>query len=163
MHDGAGLEPDQRRGHRFERARPGHPEDVVAVDDLAEQPGRDSAKRGAQLHEVLLGGVDDETAPKLEVGGEPDREVEIDLALVVQLDPHQAAAAGLVEDARDLEATEAELLRDLALRGALDVVAAGDGRCQNRSRRPLSHGGRGRATSPRTRAHLSDYILHALT
>ena len=138
------------------------PRTSCAVDDLTEEPGGDTAKRSAQLHEVLLGRVDDETATKLEVGGEPDREVEIDLALVVQLDPHQAAAARMVEDARHLEATEAELLRDLALRGALEVVAAGDGRCQNRSRRPVGHGGRGRATSPGTRAHLSDYIRRTL-
>ena len=141
------LEPDERRCHRLERARPGEPEDVVAADDLAEQPGRDTAKRGAQLQEVLLGRVDDETAAKLEVGGEPDREVEIYLALVVQLYPHQAAAARLVEDARDLEATEAEFLRNLALGGALDVVTAGDGRCQNRSRGPIGHGGGRRAQS----------------
>jgi hypothetical protein len=61
------------------------------------------------------------------VGGpEPVRELRVDACRHGDVDADQPGVAGLAQQARDLEATEPELLSDLHLGGTVQIVAAGD-------------------------------------
>src|SRR3712207_4088031 len=76
---------------------------------------------------VVVGRVDDDRVLQPEPVLQPRGQVDVDLALVTDLDAHQPALAGRIEQPGDLEAAQAELLGDLDLRPAVEVVPASDG------------------------------------
>jgi len=98
-----------------------------------------SAERGG----VVVGDVDDDRVLQPVPVLQPRRQVDVDLALVADLDAHQPTRASRVEQPGDLEAAQAELLGDLDLRPAVEVVAPCDGCREDDPRRAvgsLCHG-----------------------
>ena len=126
LHHRAGRHLAQNRAHRQERPRPRESEHIVALDDLLEQARGDTTQVRPQNRLIFLGRVDDETPAHAELRGQLDRKREVDVTVVMQLDPNKAAAASTVEGARDLESAQAQLLGDVALTDPVDVVTAGD-------------------------------------
>ncbi len=133
LDDGARRQAVQGRGHVDGGAAPGEAEHVALGDEFAQQVGRHLAEvlrvgrvvagvgRGLHDHGVAqaVAGPERVGTLRVELGGHPD------------LDPHEVAFERRLQDARDLEAADAELLGDLDLGLALQVEAAGHGRRLN--------------------------------
>jgi hypothetical protein len=76
---------------------------------------------------VVVRGVHDDRVLQSEPVLQPGRQLDVDLALMADLDAHQPAVACGVEQPGDLEPAQPELVGDLDLRTAVEVIAAGDG------------------------------------
>src|SRR6266536_286130 len=107
---------------------------------------------GSKVGFGVLGSVDDDRVAQLVGAADALRELGVDLRGHANLDADDAAGESLVEESRDLEPADSELLRDLGFGPTLEVVAAGDG---SRADPPVNRG----IDHLRDLAHLSRYSL----
>jgi hypothetical protein len=138
-------QPDDGIGHLADRAGPGQAEDVVVGDDLGHQRGGRPAEVTAQRTRVPARGVDDHGVRQPERGLQVRGQADIDRPGVGDLDAHQTAHPGGLQQAGHLEPAQAELAGDLGLGLAVEVVAPGDRGGQHQLSRP------GREIHPRPR------------
>ena len=136
LDDRSGGETGERGGHGADRPGPRQPQDVLARDDLAEQVGGRAAQLLAQRGRMALGGVDHQRVAQPERLLQPAGQVDVDGTRVTDLDPHQTARARRLDQPGDLEPAELELLGDVDLGPAVDVVAPGDGGREHELGRP---------------------------
>ena len=100
---------------------------------------------------MLVGRVDDDRVLEAKSVSQPTRQVDVDEPRIADLDAYQPAGPGAVEKAGHLESAERELVRDLNLGLAVDIVTARDRGSQDQLRRPS---GEVAHASP-TNAHVS--------
>ena len=125
----------KRGAHRHQRARPGEAEHVARLEDLGRQFGRRTPERRAQRVVVLLRRVHHDAMTQSERGAHPHPEVEVDLAVGVDLDPHEPRRQRAVDQRATLKRlSPSDAAMSLLL--SLEVVAPGDGRREHERRRP---------------------------
>jgi hypothetical protein len=107
-------------------AAPGQAQYVALVHELPEQVGGDLAQvlRVGRLVRPLCRGLDDDRVPQTVVGTQCVGAFRVQLRGDADLDPDEIALERRLQDPRDLETADAELLRDLDLGFALEVEAA---------------------------------------
>jgi hypothetical protein len=112
--------------HRVESPPPRNPKDVVRLQRLREHLRARPAKL---LSLEVIGSVhraDDEHVPQAIASREFGREFHVDLRRRSDLDPDDPIPTGVVEQAGNLEAGDAQLLGDLALARAVQEVPSCD-------------------------------------
>jgi hypothetical protein len=121
---------------------PGQAQHIALVHQLAEQIGGHLAEvlRVGRLVLALRRGLDDHRVPQAVVRPERVGALGVQLRGYADLNPYKITFERRLQDPRDLEAADAELLRDLDLGLALEIEAAGHGRRLHQLRGSHPHG-----------------------
>jgi hypothetical protein len=107
-----------------QRAAPRHTDHVVGLDEAAQHFGTDPAELGALEVRRPVGQLEHQCLADPEGFGHRERQVDVDIGGGVDAEGHDAALDRLVEEPGDLEPGHLQLVGDVALGLAVEVVAA---------------------------------------